>query len=125
MHERFRPIATNLTPVNVVGIPGLTLVCVAIALAVQFPEARWLIAAGIVGGAAIAAALIVRRRRRGPSDDGDRFSNGALTLSWRHYGDHRRPEPSEPDRPDRARAPRRVCVPRRLVPLDGLGLRRS
>ena len=73
MKEPFRPIATNLTPVNVVGIPGLALVVIAIALAAQFPEVRSLILATVIGGSAIAWALISRRRRAdthegGPSD---------------------------------------------------------
>jgi hypothetical protein len=71
MRDQFRPIATNLTPVNVVGIPGLMLVIVAITLAIQFPEARWLIAAGVSGGLLIAAALIVRRSRRSDGSGGD------------------------------------------------------
>src|SRR5579871_4530745 len=79
MPERFRPIATNLTPVNVVGIPGLMLVLIAIALAFQFPEARWLIAAGVLGGVAIAALLIQRRRRH--SDDGDDPWHGVLGVN--------------------------------------------
>lgn len=97
MRERFRPIATNLTPVHVVGIPGLALVCIAVALAMQFPEARWLIAASLVGGAAMAALLIARRRRHADDDD-DRFSHGVLMISRRGYGDARRSGSSEPSR---------------------------
>ena len=79
MREQFRPIATNLTPVNVVGIPGLMLVIVAITLAIQFPEARWLIAAGVSGGMLIAAALIARRSRRSDGGGGDP-SHGVLHV---------------------------------------------
>jgi hypothetical protein len=79
MREQFRPIATNLTPVNVVGVPGLMLTIIALALAVQFPEARWLIAATVAGGSAIATALIARRRRRLNRDDDDR-SQGVLHI---------------------------------------------
>lgn len=79
MREQFRPIATNLTPVNVVGIPGLMLTVVAVALAVQFPEARWLIAATVVGGSVIATLLIAGRRRRLNRDDDDR-SQGVLHI---------------------------------------------
>lgn len=70
MREQFRPIATNLTPVNVVGIPGLMLVIIAIALAFQFPEVRWLILATVTGGSAIAWMLISRRWRRSDGDGG-------------------------------------------------------
>ena len=79
MREQFRPIATNLTPVNVVGIPGLMLVVVAIALAIQFPEVRWLILATVTGGSVIAALLIRRRWRRFEDDDGDP-SHGMLHV---------------------------------------------
>lgn len=79
MREQFREIATNFTPVRVVGIPGLTLVIIAIALAMQFPQARWLIAAGIAGGMVIAAALIARRRDVGGGDSGH-HAHGMLTL---------------------------------------------
>jgi hypothetical protein len=80
MGERFRPIPTNFTPVNVVGVPGLMLVLIAIALAWQFPEAQWLIAAGLVGGALIAIVLI-RKRRNGSSHDGDDQWHGVLGVN--------------------------------------------
>ena len=79
MREQFRPIVTNLTPVNVIGVPGLMLVLIAIALALQFPEARWLIAGGLAGGAGIAFLLIKRRQRRS-SDDDNRRAHGMLAL---------------------------------------------
>jgi hypothetical protein len=55
------------------------LTIIALALAVQFPEARWLIAATIAGGSVIATALITRRRRRLNRDDDDR-SQGVLHI---------------------------------------------
>jgi len=116
MREQFRPIVTNLTPVNVIGVPGLTLVLIAIALALQFPEAQWLIAAGLVGGAAIACVLIKRRQHRS-SDDDDRWSHGMLGVS--HDDTHRR-GPFEPDRARSDRDPRRGAVRPRLDPLPGL-----
>jgi hypothetical protein len=82
MREQFRPIVTNLTPVNVIGVPGLMLVLIAIALAFQFPEARWLIACGLAGGACIAVLLIKRRQHRS-SDDDDLRSHGMLALEER------------------------------------------
>lgn len=117
MREQFRPIATNFTPVAVVGIPGLTLVIIAIALAVQFPEARWLLAAGLLGGCAIAGVLIVRRRE--PSADHD--DRRPLGFMGRVYDDAHRLRSFESDRADRDRDPRRRPVPRRLVPVAGVG----
>ena len=80
MREQFRAVTTNLTPVRVVGVPGLTLVLIAIALAMQFPEARWLIAAGICGGGAIATVLI-RRRRADVDRDAGPHSNDTLMIA--------------------------------------------
>jgi hypothetical protein len=66
MAESFPPVTINFARVNVVGWPGLCLVAIVIALALQFPEARWLILAGVTGGLIIAAALVLRRRSRQP-----------------------------------------------------------
>ncbi len=82
MKEPFRPIATNLTPVRVIGVPGLALVIIAIALAWQFPEVQWLIAATVIGGGAI-AVLLIRRRGHASSHDDDRWSHGMLALEDR------------------------------------------
>jgi hypothetical protein len=116
MRERFRPIATNLTPVNVVGIPGLALVAIAVALGWQFPEVQWLIAAGLTGGTAI-AVLLIRRRAHRSSDDDDRWSHGTLGVS--HDDTHRR-GPFEPDPAGRDRDPRRGALRPRLDPLRPL-----
>jgi hypothetical protein len=43
-------------------VPGLSLVAIVVAIAFQFPEARWLLALGVIAGAAVAAALIAMRR---------------------------------------------------------------
>jgi hypothetical protein len=104
MREYFRPIATNLTPVNVVGIPGLILVIVAIALAIQFPEVQWLVLAGISGGMLIAAVLIARRGRKSGRGDGD-HSQGVL-----HIDDHPPTSRRAPSRPSRLDT-RQVVVP--------------
>jgi len=79
MRDQFRQITINFAPVNVVGVPGLMLVLIAIALAVQFPEARWLVVSGLAGGSIIAALLVWRRSRtsRGDGDGG----HGILTVS--------------------------------------------
>src|SRR5581483_2302216 len=116
MREAFRPIVTNLTPVRVIGVPGLMLVFIAIALAWQFPEARWLIASGVAGGAAIAAVLVARRRRRSIYDD-DRWSHGMLGVS--HDDTYRRGS-LEPDRARGDRNPWRGPVHPRLDPLHPL-----
>src|SRR5262252_7511533 len=114
MRDQFRDIATNLTPVRVVGVPGLTLVLIAVALALQFPEARWLIAGGLAGGAAVAAVLISRRRTRSIDDD-DRWSHGMLGVA---HDDTHRLGALEPDPPERHRDRRRDLVCDRVVPLS-------
>ena len=116
MSERFRPIATNLTPVNVIGVPGLMLVLIAIALALQFPEARWLIAAGLIGGAAI-ATLLIRRRARRSSDDEDRWSHGVLGVA---HDDTHRLGTFEPDRARGDRDPGHGAVRDRVDPVPAL-----
>src|SRR5712692_11059789 len=73
MREQFPPITINFAPVKVVGIPGLSLVAIAVAIAVEFPQGRWLLLSGLAGGILVAAALILVRRRRqtgrnGPHD---------------------------------------------------------
>src|SRR6267154_1957873 len=70
MREQFPPITINFTPVKVVGIPGLSLVAIVVALALQFPEARWLLLSGLAGGVVLAAALILVRRPRQASRNG-------------------------------------------------------
>jgi len=117
MGERFRPIPTNFTPVTVVGVPGLMLVFIAIALAWQFPEARWLIAAGLAGGALIATVLI-RKRSAGSSHDGDDQWHGVLGVN---HDDAPRLGPLESDHARDHRDRRRSVVPDRLVPVGGVG----
>jgi len=63
MSERFPPVTINFGAVRVAGVPGLSLVAIVVAIAFQFPEARWLLALGLAAGAAVAAALIAMRRR--------------------------------------------------------------
>src|SRR5947209_12068387 len=64
MREQFPPININFAPVKVIGIPGLSLVAIAVAIALEFPEGRWLLLSGIAGGVMVAAALILVRRRQ-------------------------------------------------------------
>ncbi len=63
MRDQFPPVSINFSSVNVAGWPGLALVLVAIAIALEFPQSRWLLLAGVVAGALLAAVLIVVRRR--------------------------------------------------------------
>jgi hypothetical protein len=62
MRETFRPVNINFAHVDVVGVPGLALVFIAIAL--EFPETRWVLLGSLAGGIAVAAVLIRRRRTK-------------------------------------------------------------
>ncbi len=97
MREQFPPITINFTPVKVVGIPGLSLVAIVVAIAVQFPEARWLLLSGLAGGMVLAATLILVRR----SGVDPRASGPLARLRAR---DHRRragrPPPARGRRPE-------------------------
>ena len=64
MAEHFQAVTINIARVNVVGVPGLMLVLVAAAIAVEFPEARWLALSGLAGGVVFGAVLIAIRRAR-------------------------------------------------------------
>jgi hypothetical protein len=79
MAQQFPPVTINFAKVQVVGWPGLSLVIIVIAIAVQFPEARWLLLSGVAAGALVAAVLIIWRRRRQPAAPDVDFShlNGA------------------------------------------------
>ena len=63
MREQFPPVTINFGSVKVAGIPGLSLVAIAVAIAFEFPEAGWLLASGIAAGAVVGGALIALRRR--------------------------------------------------------------
>jgi hypothetical protein len=64
MSEQFHPVVINFGAVKVVGIPGLSLVAIVIAIAIEFPEARMLLLSGVAGGVLLGAALILVRRQR-------------------------------------------------------------
>jgi hypothetical protein len=66
MAESFPPVTINFASVKVVGIPGLSLVAIVVAIAFEFPEARWLLVAGLAGGAIVAAVRILRQRHGRP-----------------------------------------------------------
>jgi len=78
MAEQFQAVTINIARVNVVGVPGLMLVLVAAAIAMEFPEARWLALSGLAGGAIFGAVLIAIRRFRRPDGDADRRVFGSL-----------------------------------------------
>jgi predicted membrane protein len=64
MRDQFPPVSINFSSVNVAGWPGLALVLVMAAIAMEFPQTRWLLLGGVVTGALLAVVLIVVRRRR-------------------------------------------------------------
>ena len=84
MAERFPPVKINFASVDVVGVPGLCLVAIVVAIAIEFPEARWLLLAGLAGGAVLAAIRLLRgskpmraritRILNGPPTSSDRAS---------------------------------------------------
>jgi len=63
MREQFPPVNTNLASVNLVGWPGLAVVIIVFAMAMEFLETRWLLLSSAVSGAALAAALVFVRGR--------------------------------------------------------------
>ena len=78
MREQFPPITINFAPVKVIGIPGLALVAIAVAIAVEFPAGRWLLLSGVAGGVLLGVALVLIRRQRTPTSDG--WPGGGLTA---------------------------------------------
>jgi hypothetical protein len=54
----------NMSSIPVAGVGGLGLVAVALVMAFVFPEARWLLTVGLIGGAALAIALVLARKHR-------------------------------------------------------------
>jgi len=70
MRDNFPPVTINFAHVRIIGIPGLSLVAIAIAIALEFPVGRWLLLSGILGGVVVGAALIRLRRpsARSPMD---------------------------------------------------------
>ena len=87
MREQFRPVRLNFASVDISGGPGLAVVGVVVAIALQFDEARWLLAGGILGGALIAAAMIlIRRRSESATRDGGPPDVFAELLSLRGSG---------------------------------------
>ena len=62
MEEPPRRPEISISAIPVAGIGGAGLV-VAVSMAVVFPEARWLLTGGLVGGVILAVALVLLRRR--------------------------------------------------------------
>jgi hypothetical protein len=67
MTQEFSPVKINFASVNIVGVPGLMLVAVAVAIAFEFPQTRWLLLLGLAGGAVVAAVMIYTRSHRKPA----------------------------------------------------------
>ena len=63
MREQFPPVKINFASVNVVGVPGLALVLIVVAIAMEFPETRWLLISSATAGATVAALRIALRSR--------------------------------------------------------------
>jgi hypothetical protein len=63
MREQFRPVTINFSSVQVVGWPGLALVLIIIAIAMEFPETRLLFLAGLLAGTVVGSVLIYVRQR--------------------------------------------------------------
>lgn len=64
MSEQFPPVKINFASVQVIGWPGLSLVAIAVAIAFEFPQTRWLLLLGLAAGVVLAATLIFLRRSR-------------------------------------------------------------
>jgi hypothetical protein len=60
--EPFRPANINFASVDIVGWPGLAVVLIIIAIAMEFPETRILFLAGLAAGAMLGSALIFLHR---------------------------------------------------------------
>jgi hypothetical protein len=72
MTPREPPVSINMSGISVSGVGGLGLVAVAGLMTYQFPQARWIVAFGAIGGALLAYAMVVFRRHHispGPSGD--------------------------------------------------------
>jgi L-asparagine transporter-like permease len=64
VRDQFPPVSINFSSLNVTGWPGLALVLVVVAIAMEFSQTRWLLVSGVVAGGLLAAVWIVRRDRR-------------------------------------------------------------
>jgi hypothetical protein len=65
MREQFPPVTINFSSLRVVGWPGLVLVLIVIAIALEFPQTRALLLLGAAAGTAVGAALVYVRSRHG------------------------------------------------------------
>jgi predicted membrane protein len=65
-------VSINMSGIQVSGVGGLGLVAVAALMTYEFPEARWLVGFGAIGGALLACAIVAFRRHHissSPSGD--------------------------------------------------------
>ena len=79
MDSRDRDVEINMSGIPVAGVGGAGLVVVALVTTVVFPEARWLLAAGLAGGVVLGTALVLMRQRR----QSDRPSGSEPTVLFR------------------------------------------
>jgi hypothetical protein len=93
--DRERP-QINMSAIPVAGVGGLGMVGLVAIMAMAFPEARWLLFGGLVGGVLLASGLVLwRRNRRLGVPRGDLptslFPSTQTTESVRSAGDEDRP----------------------------------
>ena len=82
----------NMSAIPVNGVGGWGMLAIAVVIAIEFPEAHWLLAISAIGGLCLGAALIFWRRGHrtsGPSGDHPDvlFVNGAAPDSARRDSD--------------------------------------
>ena len=83
-----RLTSINMSSIPVNGVGGWGMLAIAVVIAIEYPEAHWLLAISAIGGICIAAAMIYWRREheaKGPSGDhpGVLFVNGASAAHSR------------------------------------------
>jgi hypothetical protein len=57
------PQSINISSIPVAGMGGVGLLAIALVMAIEFPLARLLVIAGVLGGAMMAAVLLCVHRR--------------------------------------------------------------
>ena len=68
MDKNDRSVEINMSGIQIAGVGGLGMVIVALVMAMEIVEARWLLVTGVAGGVALAVALVMIYATRGHSD---------------------------------------------------------
>ena len=89
-----RVTSINMSAIPVNGVGGLGMIAIAVVIAIEYPEAHWLLALSLIGGVCMAAGTILWRRTHrteGPSGDhpGVLFASDAATDAARLESGHR------------------------------------